>query len=192
MSSLAFHFRFDKALQATGLFLQLNGGRMEYLKLLKLLYLADRECLAEEGDTITGDSVRAMRKGPVLFTVYNLIKDRDSQSPRWHRYIKNGGNHSVYIAESPGTLDLYRFEKDIIKRLDVQHKDKDGFDLVDLTHTFPEWKKYEARLNTPGQRKSCWISIEDILEGLEKKYLLEQVQGSVSAERFHRNLHHYQ
>ena len=60
MASLDFQFRFDKALQAAGLFLRLNGGRLKSLKLLKLLYLADRESLAVEGDTITGDRVRAM------------------------------------------------------------------------------------------------------------------------------------
>jgi len=39
--------RFDeaKATQAATLFLKLRGGRMHYIKLIKLLYLLDREAL---------------------------------------------------------------------------------------------------------------------------------------------------
>lgn len=39
---------------------------MSYLRMLKLLYLADRESLKETGHTITGDRVVAMEHGPVL------------------------------------------------------------------------------------------------------------------------------
>ena len=39
------HLQFDeaKATQAAAFFLQLRGGQMHYIKLIKLLYLADRE-----------------------------------------------------------------------------------------------------------------------------------------------------
>ena len=188
MASLDFQFRFDKALQAAGLFLRLNGGRLKSLKLLKLLYLADRESLAVEGDTITGDRVRAMPKGPVLSTVYNLIKGSDSQSHRWHRYLKKGEDDFVFMAEDPGTDDLCRFEKEIIERLDEQCKGTQAIDLVNLTHTFPEWKKYEERLKTPGMKKSYPISNEEILEGMNKMDMIERVRESVAAERFHREL----
>jgi uncharacterized phage-associated protein len=192
MASFEFRFRFDKALQAAGLFLRLNGGSMKYLKLLKLLYLADRECLGVEGDTITGDNVRAMPKGPVLTTIYNLILYKDSQSPRWHRYIGKGENYSVFLAENPGTLDLCRFEKEIIERIDQQYKDDNAFDLVELTHTVPEWKKYEERLRAPGSRKGYRISNRDILEGLGKIEMLDRVKENVAAERFHDELHKHQ
>jgi len=52
-----FIFQFHKTLQAAAYILQASGGRMNYANLLRLLYIADRECLAEEGDTITGDTV---------------------------------------------------------------------------------------------------------------------------------------
>ena len=188
MTSLDFQFRFDKALQAVGLFLRLNDGHLNQLKLLKLLYLADRESLATEGDSITGDQVLAMPKGPVLSTVYNLIKGTDSQSYRWHRYIKKGEDHFIFIVEDPGTDDLCRFEKEIIGRIDQQYKEAHALDLVNLTHTFPEWKQYKQRLNTRGLKKSYRISNEEILAGMNKMEMIKRVQENIAAERFHREL----
>jgi uncharacterized phage-associated protein len=181
----SFVFRFDKTLQAAGMFLRLNGGRMEFLKLLKLLYIADRECLGVEGDTITGDNVRAMKHGPVLMTVYNLIKNNDDpQAPLWHRYIKRCSNHSVYVAKDPGTLDLCRYEKEVVEQIYSRYGKENTFDLVKLTHSFPEWQKYEEYL----AHRPCIISIEDILEGLDKMDMTEQVQQNITTERFHHKL----
>ncbi len=42
-------FNFEKSLQAAGYLLELHGDRMEYVRLLKLLYIADREMMAEAG-----------------------------------------------------------------------------------------------------------------------------------------------
>ena len=188
MTSIEFRFRFDKALQAAGMFLRLNGGCMNYMKLLKLLYLADRESLGIDGDTITGDSVRAMPRGPVLSTIYNLIRHKDSQSVRWHRYIGRGENYAVFLAEDPGTLDLCRFEKEIIEKIYSQYKDEHAHDLVDLTHTLPEWRKYEKRLTASGGKKSFRISNVEILEGMGKTEMLDRVKENIAAERFQHEL----
>ena len=61
-----FRFDFEKSLQAAGCLLELHGDRMEYVRLLKLLYIADREMMAEAGAPITGDRAVAMDHGPVL------------------------------------------------------------------------------------------------------------------------------
>jgi uncharacterized phage-associated protein len=61
-----FRFHFDRTLQASAYLLHLRKGRMSQLRLLKLLYIADREWLAESGYPITGDHARALKNGPVL------------------------------------------------------------------------------------------------------------------------------
>ena len=60
---MTFRFSFEKSLQAAGVLLGLDGGRMERIRLLKLLYIADRELLAESGRTITGDRAVALITG---------------------------------------------------------------------------------------------------------------------------------
>src|SRR5271155_4089348 len=64
-----------KTIQAIGVLLRADGvKRMNYMRLLKLLYMADRESLRETGRPITGGPVTAMERGPVLEEVYDLIR----------------------------------------------------------------------------------------------------------------------
>ena len=69
--------RFDekKATQAASGFLVLSGGKLNYLKLIKLLYLLDRATLLAWGRTVTGDHYYSMKHGPVLSEVLDLITD---------------------------------------------------------------------------------------------------------------------
>jgi hypothetical protein len=52
---IKFVFNPKKAAQAAAYLLKLNGGKMDYRRLLTLLYLADRKMLITHGRTITGD-----------------------------------------------------------------------------------------------------------------------------------------
>jgi hypothetical protein len=59
-----FKFNERKAVQAAGRLI-LQNGEMNYMALIKLLYLIDRESLLRFGRSITGDKVVAMKQGPV-------------------------------------------------------------------------------------------------------------------------------
>jgi hypothetical protein len=72
--TMNFRFNFEKTLQAAGVLLHLEEKRMSRLRLLKFLDIADRELLAEAAHPITGDVGCAMKYGPVLSRVYDLIK----------------------------------------------------------------------------------------------------------------------
>jgi len=75
-------FQFDerKATQAAAYLIQKNGGSMNYMALLKLLFLADRASLLKRGHPITGDQVFSMRHGLVL----THVLDRVSQKKQDH------------------------------------------------------------------------------------------------------------
>jgi uncharacterized phage-associated protein len=68
-------FNEAKATQAAARLLKLRGGSMSYIKLMKLLYLADREALIRWGRPITTDRYVSMDNGPVLSRIYNLIRN---------------------------------------------------------------------------------------------------------------------
>ena len=70
---LAFNER--KATQAAAHLLRLHGGRMSCMKLIKLLYLADREALLTWGRPISTDRYVSMDRGPVLSRVLDLATD---------------------------------------------------------------------------------------------------------------------
>lgn len=60
--------------QAVEYLLEKHGGRLNYTKLIELLYLADREMINQTGYPITGDSYCLVKNGPVLSRVYDLIR----------------------------------------------------------------------------------------------------------------------
>src|SRR5947208_1621904 len=96
-----FHFHFDKALQAAGVLLDADGGRMEYIRLLKLLYIADRELLGATGRTLTGDRAYALDHGPVLSRVYDTIKGQTADAGRWSQFVHKDG-YKVVLTADPG------------------------------------------------------------------------------------------
>lgn len=60
-----FHFAYKKAAQTLNYFAIKNGGEIDKLHALKLVFFADRYHLRKYGRPITNDQYWAMRFGPV-------------------------------------------------------------------------------------------------------------------------------
>jgi uncharacterized phage-associated protein len=131
-------FSFERTLQASAYLLRLDGKRMGYLRLLKLLYIADREWLAESGESITGDRAYAMKHGPVLSSAYDLIKGNGSKAGLWDDHIHTEG-YAVELVADPGRGEL---SKGIVKKLaevTERYHNIDDWELSEHTHLFREW-----------------------------------------------------
>ena len=62
---MEFRFNFSRTLQSAAILLKLQPNRrMSYLRLLKLLYIADREMLAERAPRHHGGSARGNEEWP--------------------------------------------------------------------------------------------------------------------------------
>jgi len=72
---MAIVFHEKKATQAAARMLQLAGGTINYMALIKYLYLVDRGALLRWGRLVTYDDFYEMKLGPVLSTVLNLITE---------------------------------------------------------------------------------------------------------------------
>ena len=172
MSQIKFRFNFPKALQATAWLLRLAGGRMRYIKLLKLLYIAEREYLAEEARMIFGDRVVAMKYGPVLTNVYDLIKSEGDYAETWREYIHKTSDYNVILRSDPGYGDLCRAETEKLTDVFERYGKMDGFRLSEVTHQFPEWLRNYEDIAFSG---SFPISVEDILCAQGKRELIGRV-----------------
>src|SRR5476651_2204467 len=88
---MAIKFQFDekKAVQAAAYLIQKNGGSMNYMALLKLLFLADRASLLKRGHPITGDQIFSMKHGLVLTQILDRIsqKKQEHRAQLWHEFI---------------------------------------------------------------------------------------------------------
>jgi len=114
-----------KTVQAVAVLLHSDRcDRMSYLRLLKLLYIADRESLAETGRSMTGDRVLAMKHGPVLSEVYNLVDATPAESPAWSEFLRKDGYH-LELVRDPGTSELPRYDLRKLREIAARYKDCD-------------------------------------------------------------------
>jgi uncharacterized phage-associated protein len=134
-------FNERKATQAAAYLLRRHGGRMAYIKLIKLLYLADREALLRWGRPITTDRHVSMPKGPVVSQICNLITDEPEPGTDsfWHAHIATVPGYLVEITGDPSNDELSRAEEAMLDEISAQHGAKDRWQLVRETHDLPEW-----------------------------------------------------
>src|SRR6266436_8673464 len=125
-------FNERKATQAAAYLLQRFGGRMEYIKLIKLLYLADREALLRWGRPVTTDRHVSMPKGPVVSQIYSLIADEPQPGVEsfWHNHIETVPGWSVQIIRDPSNEELSRAEESLLDEIVERHGSKDRWQLV--------------------------------------------------------------
>jgi uncharacterized phage-associated protein len=159
------HFDIDKTIQAAAYLIKRRPGKTEnYMRLLKLLYLADRESLKERGVPICGDAAYGMKEGPVPSRTLDLIKGRDPSSAKWEQFIERS-DYDVILKSDPGNLHLSPAEINILDRVATCFKSFDPFDLVEWCHdNLPEydenWKKRKEG------EQSVRIPFEDVLSAI--------------------------
>lgn len=142
-----------KVAQMAAYLIRKDGERMPHLKLMKLLYLSDREALARYGYPMTGDSVVAMPHGPVLSMTLNLMDgDVESQPGGWESWISDKDNHEVSLRKTtftPEDLDqLSPADIDVLDSIWQRFGHMGKWEIRDYTHTnCPEWQDPKGSSN---------------------------------------------
>lgn len=140
---MAIVFNEKKATQAAARMLQLAGGTINYMALIKYLYLVDREALLRWGRLVTYDDFYEMKLGPVLSTVMNLITEMHLPEEKlfWPQFISEPSNYNVRLVADPGNDELSEAEEELIAEIFATYGHYKPFDLVDLLHKIlPELK----------------------------------------------------
>jgi uncharacterized phage-associated protein len=170
--------KFDerKATEATALLLSLRGGQMHYMKLIKLLYLADRRALLRWGIPITTDTYTSMDHGPVVSTIYNLIR-RLIKGQTWEEYISppmGDANKEIALQKQFKLSRLSRAEEKLIKEVFNKYGHWNRYKLRDFVmHKLPDWHDPEGT--------SIPISISDILKaGGEKEEEIKAIEKELN------------
>jgi uncharacterized phage-associated protein len=168
---MRFIFNEEKAAEAAAYLLELAGGTMPYIRLIKLLYLADRQSLIETGHPIVGDQVVSMDHGPVLSRVYDLIKGVRHDGP-WQHFVSRRG-YDVRL-EQPAPTDgvLSDYERHLLTAVYTRYRDVGTWALIDLLHVeLPEWVDPEGSsvpIEPETILRAGGRSVEDIAEMAEE------------------------
>lgn len=172
--------RFDlkKTIEAAAYLIKKQPGKIEnYMRLLKLLYIADRKSLERRNAPISGDTPYALKRGPVPSTTLDLIKGSDPRSRDWDPFIKRI-NFDVCLEQDPGTMHLSRADLNILDEVANFFQAYDEFDMVHWCHAhLPE---YEKVWNSRGGAESKRIPLPDILEAIGKSDSLDSIVGQAN------------
>jgi uncharacterized phage-associated protein len=135
---LRFRTTTTKKIQAAAVLLRAEGNRADRLRLLKLLYIADREALKERGFPIVGGRVVAMDHGPLHSEVYSLVKGEHESEQVWAEHFSSEGN-TVALLKDPGRLDLSPYEIEKLAEVSNRYRLTDTWAVADETHDFGEY-----------------------------------------------------
>ena len=165
-----FEYNERKAIQAVAYLITQEGvDKDAYLKLIKLLYLAERACLIDTGRPLTGDQACAMPHGPALSVIADAI-DKGQVAEGWSEYFAPVSGYRLVLKRDPGTGALSRYEMEKLAEVASRFRHKDRWQTRDETHHLPEWEK-----NNPGSSRR-WIDVRDILEAGNAGDKLESVK----------------
>lgn len=169
-----------KMIQIVDYVLAKYDGRLNYTKLIKILYLADRQAMQESGYPITGDSYVSMANGVVLSGLYDLIKDNFRNAnvqTLWDGRFVTDGMDLVKIGPVMPTGLLSDFEMETLDSVDARFHNKPFGKLIDYIHdpmNCPEWQNTNSSIPLPNSRiyESLGFSKEQMkaLEEEEKSY----------------------
>src|SRR5262245_60955110 len=119
-----------KAAQIAAFFTQKAGGAINIMKLVKLMYLADREAVKRYGFPISFDRMVSLDNGPVLSRTLNLINGdvTREQAAAWDEWITARENHKVTVQKVVSVDQLEQLSEADIEVMDDVWKEFGGFD----------------------------------------------------------------
>lgn len=170
-----------KTINSILFFTEKAGGSITRLKVMKLLWLADRIHLNIYGRLILKDYYCALPHGPIPSMALTISNETQPG------YFKVNDNN----IKSDGKFNADFFSKSDIKVMNSVWEKFGNYspsNLRNYSHKFPEWKRYEEFLNDESMLNSYVIVLEDFFSiPNEKSYL--QVLGdsdlSLSEKIFH-------
>lgn len=160
-------FNARKAAQVIAFFIAKSGGpSINVLKAIKLVYLGDRQSIADFGFPITDDSHVSMPHGPVNSTTYRHVNgEYDLDECGWSEFLEDKANHQIGAKTAFSVDDFDELSDADLKALTKvweRFGHMNQWQLRDWTHdrkNVPEWED-------PG-RSSLPIPLERIMTLLQ-------------------------
>lgn len=174
-------FDSDKAIQAIGVILRNHPHRWAgKLRILKLLYIAERESIQDIGHPLIGSKVVAMDHGPLHSRVLELINGADMDEPKFSAYFGRVG-YMVEMTDDPGVSHLSVYEVEKLQQVCERYAAVDDWTLAEeITHGFQEWRDHYRK------GTSTRIPLEDIIDavgrGDDKEAILADLRGEINAD----------
>lgn len=173
---MCIHLPFDykKATQSLNYFARQNGGSIDKLKVIKLVYFADRYHLRKFGRPIVSGEYFAMEHGPVNSGTKDIADMTDFLGDREKEYASKFLKvlSDKHVIESSANVDMKVFSESDLEALAFTWKKfgkEDSFGLRDITHHYPEWKKHKEAIFVD-ERSRVRMDYEDFFDKADPGY----------------------
>lgn len=112
---------------------------VDYIKLFKIMYFAQREYLATYGLTIAEDTFKARQLGPVPSLTYKVVKmvengEENADLKSFTSSIRVDGEQKVYAKSAPNMDYIAVMEKKELDKTISKYKDMSSKELSQLSH----------------------------------------------------------
>jgi len=145
-----------KATQALNFLARQSGGRINKLKALKLMFFADRYHLRKFGRPVSECAYYAMTHGPVASEAKQVAEDGDLLPAPVRSYARKFlEKKSDYDYASVADVDKSVLSESDLEALTFAWENfgyQTKYQLRDITHHYPEWKRHERALRD-GRRR---------------------------------------
>ena len=112
---------------------------VDYIKLFKIMYFAQREYLATYGVPLVEDTFKARQLGPVPSLTYKVVKmaeagDKSVDLDDFISSIRVDESQKIYAAEKPDTDYLAEAEEKKLDKIIAEYSNVDSKKLSELSH----------------------------------------------------------
>ena len=161
-----------KIIQAlTYLASKMQGQVLDEMKAYKLLWLADRCHLRNNGRTITGDRYYAMPKGVVPTDAKHLLDGEstilENEDNYFNQWIEKIHPHKFMAIQTPDLTEFSQSDIETLDRVIDVYGRLSGKELSELSHKYPEWEQYKNMLMDKNEKNSFPINIDLMFENSE-------------------------
>ncbi len=151
-------FDHKKATQAINFFAQKEGGQIDKLKVIKLIWLADRYHLRKYGRPIVNDSYYAMKLGPVGSAVKDLsgFNVCDAVEEKYLKeYLNSDKTNRINSIKKIDDEVFSDTDLEALENIYKEYGEYQASQLVNISHEFPEWKKFEKILDSKSNTREA-------------------------------------
>ncbi|WP_460275471.1 Panacea domain-containing protein [Celeribacter sp. ULVN23_4] len=178
-----------KAAQTIAFFAMKEGHAINVLKVIKLVYLADRESVRARGFPIQQEARVSMPYGPVNSVTLGWVNGSYRDNGEWSSVLSDRSNHRVGLCDANMTADdldeLSTHELGILETVWNQFGDMDRFDLADWTHdpnNVPEWENPNgSSVPIPLERMMSAVGLDRPIERAREQESLDQAHNILAS-----------
>jgi uncharacterized phage-associated protein len=176
-------FNARKAAQVVAFFAKAQGGQINVLKAVKLVYLADREAMKAFDAPILCDNFVSMDFGPVNSLTLNQINGTADDDTGWDEFITDRAGHTVGLRNKNIKIqeldELSAAELKVLNFIWERFGKMDRFELADYTHkNCPEWEDPKgSSMRIPLERIFKYLGKQDgtaLAQKLESERIMDE------------------